>query len=154
MPSSVIEAPRTATAAPTSAGVAVAAPHANQLLRRGIAVIGLAAIALIHLIDGTGKFHEVPYLGWMYMGLVAGCLLVAGMLIERDDRRAWAGAVGLSAVAFLGYALSRTTGLPSAKDDIGNWFEPLGIGTLFAEAVVFGVGLRALVALRSLRSQP
>ena len=57
-------------------------------------------------------------------------------------------AAGLSAIAFAGYALSRTTGLPSAKDDIGNWFEPLGLATLFAEAVVFVVSARALTTQR------
>ena len=127
--------------------------HESQLLRRGVAVAGLAGIALIHLVDGVGKFHEVPYLGWMYMGLVAGCLVVAGMLLERDDLRAWYGAAGLSAAAFIGYALSRTTGLPAAKDDIGNWFESLGIATLFAEVLVFAVSMRAIAALRRTRSQ-
>jgi len=115
-----------------------------QLLRRGIAVVGLAAMALVHLVDGTGKFHEVQYLGWLYMLLVVGCIVVGGMLVERDDRRAWVGAAAISAAAFVGYSLSRTTGLPSAKDDIGNWFEPLGIATLFAEAVVFAVATRAI----------
>jgi len=120
----------------------------SQLLRRGVAVIGLAGIALVHVVDATGKFHETPYLGWGYLALIAGCFAVAGMLLERDDRRAWTGAAALAAIAAVAFILSRTTGLPSAKDDIGNWFEPLGLATLFAEAVVVAVSLRALASLR------
>jgi hypothetical protein len=118
-----------------------------QLLRRGVAVVGLAGIALVHVVDATGKFHETPYLGWAYVVLIVGCLAAGGMLIERDDRRAWIAAAGLSAAAFVAYALSRTTGLPSAKDDIGNWFETLGLATLFTEVLVLALALRAITAV-------
>ena len=129
--------------------VPTAAPvQESQLIRRGVTVAGLTGIALIHVLDATGKFHETPYLGWAYVGLVVGCLLVAGALIERDDRRAWVGAAGLAAASFAGYALSRTTGLPKATEDIGNWFEPLGLATIFLEALVFVTALRALSAHR------
>lgn len=130
------------------APVSVVGHSPSQLLRRGVAVVGLLAIAVVHLVDGTGKFHEVQYLGWAYLALVAGALVVGGALVERDDRRAWGAALGLSVAAFAGYALSRTTGLPAATDDIGNWFEPLGIVTLFAELVVAAVSVRALQAHR------
>ncbi len=77
--------------------------------------------------------------------LIIGCLVSGGVLIERDDRRAWIAVAVLSAA----YALSRTTGLPSAKEDIGNWFETLGLATLFAEVIVAAVSARALTALGS-----
>ena len=35
--------------------------------------------------------------------------------------------------------LSRTTGLPNAMDDIGNWTEPLGLASLFVEGGVVAI---------------
>ena len=98
-------------------------------ITRTLAIVGLAGVALIHLLDAPGKFTETPYLGWMYVALIAGCLVVAGALVRTSDRRAWAAAAALPAGAIIGYVLTRTTGLPQATDDIGNWGEPLGIAS-------------------------
>lgn len=117
----------------------------SQLLRRGTAIMGLLAIAFVHVVDATAKFHETAYLGWAYVALIVGCLGAAVALIERDDRRAWLVAATLSGLAFAAFSISRTTGLPAANGDIGNWFEPLGLATLFAETVVLFVSARALV---------
>ena len=38
-------------------------------IARTIAVVGLAGVALIHLLDLPGKFQETPYLGWLYVAL-------------------------------------------------------------------------------------
>src|SRR3954452_23765776 len=102
-------------------------------ITRGVAVVGLAGVALIHLIDAPGKFTETPYMGWMYVGLIGSCLAVAALLIRHGDRRA--GGVGpvLPALVLVGFVLSRTTGLPQAHDDVGNWGEPLGIASMFVE---------------------
>jgi hypothetical protein len=102
-------------------------------ITRGVAVVGLAGVALIHLIDAPGKFTETPYMGWMYVGLIASCLVVAALLIRHGDRRAWAAALVLPALVLVGFVLSRTTGLPQAHDDVGNWGEPLGIASMFVE---------------------
>ena len=102
-------------------------------ITRTLAIVGLAGVALIHLLDAPGKFTETPYLGWMYVGLIAACLLVAGALVRTSDRRAWAAAAALPASAIVGYVLTRTTGLPQAMGDVGNWSEPLGIASLFVE---------------------
>jgi hypothetical protein len=37
--------------------------------------------------------------------------------------------------------LSRTTGLPQANGDIGNWTEPLGLASLFVEGCVVALSL-------------
>jgi hypothetical protein len=49
---------------------------------------------------------------------------------------------------FIGYVLSRTTGLPGAMGDIGNWTEPLGLASLYVEACVFALGVYGLARLR------
>jgi hypothetical protein len=117
--------------------------HASiqDILVRGVAVVGLAGIALIHLLDSISKFHETPYMGWMYVGLMAGSLVAAGLLIRVGSRLGWAASGVLAASAIVGYVLSRTTGLPNATGDIGNWTEPLGLASLFVEGCVVALSV-------------
>ena len=49
--------------------------------------------------------------------------------------------------ALIGFVLSRTTGLPHASDDIGNWTEPLGLASLFVEVTVAAAALGAYAIL-------
>jgi len=108
----------------------------RDIVTRATAIVGLAGIALIHLLDSIGKFGETRYLFWMYVALMAGSLAVAGALLHLRDRRVWLAAGGLAASALAGYVLSRTTGLPAAHGDVGNWTEPLGLASLFVELSV------------------
>jgi hypothetical protein len=102
-------------------------------IARAVAVVGLSGVALIHLLDLPGKISETPYLGGMYIALMVGCVLVSAALIGTSDRRAWMAAAALPAGAIAGFVLTRTTGLPQATGDIGNWTEPLGLASLFVE---------------------
>ena len=119
---------------------------ARDFVTRAIGVIGLAGVALIHLLDSLSKFHETPYVAWMYVALMAGSIVVAGALIHLRDRRVWLAAGLLAASAMTGYVISRTTGLPNATDDIGNWGEPLGVASLFVEGAVIAVSAYAFRA--------
>jgi hypothetical protein len=98
---------------------------------------GLVGIALIHFLDLFDKFEETPYLGVLYVFLIVGSLVTAGTLLHRPSLLAWRLTAFLAGSAFLGYVLSRTTGLPSATDDIGNWLEALGLASLFIEGGTF-----------------
>jgi Na+/proline symporter len=100
-------------------------------IARGVAVVGLAGFALIHLLDLPDTMSGTPYIGWMYIGLIVCALGLAGALVHSSDKRIWAAASGLVGSVIVGYVLSRTTGLPRSTDDIGNWGEPLGIAMLF-----------------------
>ena len=115
---------------------------------RGTVVVGLAGIAVIHAVDSVGKWSEVRYMFWMYMALIAGSLAVAGAVLFTRSRAALAAAALVAASAFAGYVLSRTTGLPNATGDIGNWTEPLGLASLVVEGCVIAVALAALRAIR------
>src|SRR3954452_18814722 len=106
---------------------------AAEIVTRSAAAVGLAGIALIHLLDAGSKFHETPYIGWMYLGLMAACLATAATLVRGHFREAWAAAILLPASAIAGYVLTRTVGLPHATGDVGNWSEPLGLAALFTE---------------------
>ena len=125
----------------------------RQIVARAVAVVGLAGLGVIHLLDGIGKFTETPYMGWMYVGLIIASLATAGALIWGNIREAWIAAILLPLSAMVGYTLTRTTGLPQATGDIGNWAEPLGLAALFVEGclvVVAGVALKALAPVSAL----
>ena len=125
--------------------------YASEVTARSAAVVGLAGIGVIHLIDSIGKFQETPYMGWMYIGLILGCLGAGAALVRWHAREAWYLAIALPASAIVGYVLTRTTGLPQAKDDIGNWTEPLGLAALFTEGVVIAIAGYALAVLEPAR---
>lgn len=112
---------------------ATARPMALRLLAAG----GLVAIALIHLLDLPSKLDETPYLGVLYiLGPILTSLLTAALIVGSRSRVGWLLAGALAAATAMGFCLSRTTGLPNADDDIGNWSEPLGVASLIAEGLV------------------
>ena len=120
-------------------------------IARTVAVIGLAGVALIHLLDLPGKFQETPYLAWLYIALILGCLAVAAALVRSSDARAWKAAALLPLGAIVGYTLTRTIGLPQAMDDIGNWTEPLGLASLFVEGSLVALAVAMLTSLSGSR---
>jgi hypothetical protein len=132
--------------------------HATDLVRdiaaRAVTATGLAGIALIHLLDSIGKYSETRYLFWMYVALMAGSLAVAGAVLFSRSRLTFVAAGALAALAALGFVLSRTTGLPSATGDIGNWTEPLGLASLFVEGAVAAVAATAYGLLGGPRLRP
>ena len=67
---------------------------------------------------------------------MAATIVVAGALLHHPDRRAFTAAALVALLPLVGYVLSRTTGLPGADDDIGNWTEPLGLASLWVEGAV------------------
>jgi hypothetical protein len=111
---------------------------------RAVGVVLLLGIALIHLLDAIPKFEEAKYVFVLYLLLMAGSLLVGAFLLRTDSRLAWTLVTLIAGLTLLGYILSRTTGLPNFKDDIGNWSEPLGLASLFTEGVAVLLGLYKL----------
>ncbi|MFJ9906841.1 hypothetical protein ACIRVK_28740 [Streptomyces sp. NPDC101152] len=124
---------------------AVEPSRQDEPARRAVTALGLLGIALIHLLDLPGKLKETPYLGAAYILLIIASVAVAEYLMRRHDRRAWLAATALAAAVLLGYVVNRSVGLPGAMDDIGNWLEPLGLASMFVEAVVVVLGLSGLV---------
>ena len=105
----------------------------GDAVARTLAVVGLAGVALIHLLDAHDTFAAAPYKGWLYVCLIVGSLATAAVLVRRSDARAWTAALLLPLGAIVAFVLSRTVGLPNGADDIGNWWEPLGLASLFVE---------------------
>jgi cytochrome bd-type quinol oxidase subunit 2 len=141
--------PRFTTAAPAASHDHHAIADAvREAAIRGTVVVGLAGIAVIHAVDGVGKWSEVRYMFWMYMALIVGALVTAGAVLFTRSRAALLASGGVAASVLAGYVLSRTTGLPNATDDIGNWTEPLGLASLVVEGCVLAVALGAYRVLR------
>jgi hypothetical protein len=69
----------------------------------------------------------------------------AVLLLTRPVRL-WHASGALCTAALLVYIASRTTGLPGSTDDIGNWFQTLGVFNVLFEAAVIAVA--ALVVRR------
>jgi hypothetical protein len=122
-------------------GAIAAAVHEAAV--RATLAVGLAAIAVIHAIDSVGKWTETPYIFWMYMALIGAAVGTAAATLFTRMPQAFLAAAGLAAATMIGFILSRTTGLPSATGDIGNWTEPLGLASLVVEGLVVALGLSA-----------
>jgi hypothetical protein len=121
---------------------------ARDLALRATAAVGLAGIALIHLLDSIGKWSETRYLFWMYVALMIASLATAGWVLFTRSRTALLAAAAVAASALVGYVVNRTVGMPGATEDIGNWTEPLGLASLFVEGAVVAAALAGLGAAR------
>jgi hypothetical protein len=123
---------------------------AQHFARRITAVVGLTAIALIHLLDLPDKLEEAPLVGAGFVGLIVGCLVLAEGLLRSDDARLWVASGALAAATMLGYALSRTIGLPTEHgSDVGNWTEPIGLASLLVEGIVVWLAVARLTSVTS-----
>jgi len=109
---------------------------------------GLGAVIAIHTSELSGKVEETAYLGFGYILLIVASLMAIVMIAQRD-RRGWLLGGLTCAATFAGYVFTRTTGLPNARGDIGNWGETIGVWSLFAEAFVVIIASIVLLRRRS-----
>lgn len=131
-----------------------ARPDAGRLRSARMSVLdmagiaGLGAVIAIHTTELSGKVEETAYLGFGYVLLIAASIISIVLLAQRDLRGWILG--GLTAGAtFLGYVLTRTTGLPNAHGDVGNWGETIGVWSLVAEALVVLLAIFAVTRSRA-----
>ena len=116
-------------------------------VRRAVVAVGLAGIALIHLLDLPGKWAETRYLGIGYVLVIGASLVLAEIISTRDDKRAMYASAALSAMVLIGFVVNRTVGMPNATEDIGNWGEPLGLASLCVEAITVWVPARGAMEM-------
>ena len=137
---------RSQRSTPDAIGSEAIAGAVRDAAVRATAAVGVGAIAVIHAVDSVGKWTETRYLFWLYMLLVAGCIVTAGALLFHRSRVALLAAASLAAIVIVFYVLDRTVGLPNASTDIGNWVEPLGLASLVVEGFVVATGLGGFLA--------
>ena len=118
----------------------VTTPAIDDAISRTVAVIGLAGIALIHVLQLPGAFSDTFYLGLLFIGAIVAAVALAAALTLASDGGLWTATAALPALILLGYVLSRTTGLPDATNDVGEWEEPLGLASMVVEGLVVCVG--------------
>lgn len=119
--------------------------HHDHQVPRAAAIVGLGAVALIHLLELQGKLKETPYLGLGYIALIVACVVSGAMLLHRNNRTGWILGGGSAVATLVGYAATRTVGLPKAHGDIGNWLEPIGLASIFIEGIVAAIAMYSLV---------
>jgi hypothetical protein len=92
----------------------------------------ILAIGIIHAVEAPDYLDEQAYVGVLFILNAIGCFGVAVALATRPtSRAAWGLGLLIAALSFVGFILSRTTGLPSFKED--DW-EALGVLAMVVEA--------------------
>jgi hypothetical protein len=120
--------------------------------RRSAVVLGLVGLAGVHIMDLPGKWQDTFYLAVAYIAIIA----VAAVLIERltvkGSRFDYLAAAALSSAVLVGFVVNRTVGMPNAMDDIGNWFEPLGLLSLAIELFAVWHSIAGFLTIRKIES--
>ena len=122
----------------------------GQLANAAGAVLA-AAISVIHVTDqgGLTALKDPAYLGYGYWLLEFAGVITAVLLLVRARPVTWALAFGVAAGPLIGITISRSVGLPDATDDIGNWFEPLGMLAMAVELTLVTLSGTALARARA-----
>lgn len=111
----------------------------------------LAATIAIHTTELSGKIGETMYLGAGYVLLIAASI-VSIVLIAQHDRRGWMFGLLTSGATLIGFILTRTTGLPGATGDIGNWTETIAVWSLISEGAFVVLAAWTLSSTSAVRS--
>jgi hypothetical protein len=118
-----------------------AAVPVSEQAARLLAILGMAGIAVIHILDAPGTFEGVKYIFWLYIAIIVGAIPFSILLLQWPSRLAWIGPALLAAGPLIGFLLTRSIGLPGDSDDIGNWLESLGLASMFVEVAVLSLSL-------------
>ena len=103
---------------------------------RWLAAVCLAVVAGVHIAIAPEHLHEAPYAGVLFLVLAAATLVAAGLVLTANHPLVWTGTAALSLSALVAYFMSRSVGLPSLSDDIGDWLNPLGVIAVVCETAV------------------
>jgi hypothetical protein len=123
----------------------------DEAIARTVAIAGLAAIALIHILEVPDAFEAIGYLGALFICVVVGGVLLAAVMTRTGDDRVWAAVGSFAGLILLCYILSRSVGLPGFTDDIGEWTEPPGLASMVAESLLVCVSTAALLTRNAVR---
>jgi hypothetical protein len=116
----------------------------RRVLVRGLATVGLAGIALVHLVELPDTWRQTPGLGALFTILVVASAAVAVALLLNDTRLAWLAAALVALGPIAGYLLTRSASVAFDHEDVGNWLDPAVLAALFIEVSVLGLCAYAL----------
>jgi hypothetical protein len=106
---------------------------------------------MIHFLDAFSAFDESKLVFVLYILLMVVTLFASGILLRTDSRVTWMLAGATAGLTLVGYVLSRTTGLPGFPDNVGNWREPLGLASLWVEALVLVLSVYEVITTPSMK---
>ncbi len=122
----------------------VARTFCVTLTRRTTLLAVLASVAAAAHVPGIAEhLEEAPYMGVLFALFAAACAGLAVAAIARPGRATATAAVALCGAALATYAATRLVAFPQLGDDVGNWFESLGVVSVLAEAAVVATALKA-----------
>jgi hypothetical protein len=111
----------------------------RRLLVRGLAIVGVAGIALVHLVEMPDTWRETPGLGALFTVLVVAAAVVAVALLLDDSSLVWLAAALVAVGPIAGYLVTRSASVFFDHEDVGNWLEPLVLVALFIEVSVLSL---------------
>jgi hypothetical protein len=120
----------------------------DDAIARAVAVGGLVAIALIHILQLPAAFDAIGYLGALFIAAVVGSLLLAAILTRTSDDLAWTATGGLAVLILVCYVLSRSVGLPGFSEDVGEWAEAPGLASMAVEGLLVFLATAVLLTRR------
>jgi hypothetical protein len=120
-------------------------PWTTRLIGAMLAV----GVTVAHIGDqgGITAFSGDPdWIGWGYRLIEVGGLLTAAVLLVAGGiKLVWVPAALLGVAPFISYILTRTTGLPGDRADVGNWDDWNGTMALIVEASLFVLAVSVLI---------
>ena len=129
-------------------------PHerARRVRRRArpwLAIAGLTGVALIHTLQVPDAFHEIGYLGALFIVAAAGCALLAVGMTRMSDDRIWMAAGALPGLILIGYLITHSVGIPGFTGDVGEWAEPPALAAMIVEATLVALSAGVLASRRA-----
>lgn len=112
---------------------------------RWASVGAITIAALAHLPVIAPHLEEAPYMGVLFIALTVACLVIGAVIAGTNADRAHLAAATVCGSAVLGYIATRLVAFPEIGDDVGNWFEPLGVVAVLAESVVVALAFTRML---------
>lgn len=115
--------------------------NTTKIVWTSIALIIVTGV--LHFIEAPEYFEETAYMGVLFVLNGTGALAAAYGIYKRQN---WGWLLGLliAGGSIIGYALSRTVGLPNIA--VKEWFETIGILSLVVEGLFVLLALKTLTA--------
>ncbi len=118
----------------------------THAMLRGIGIVTLLGIAVIHVVQLVPTFERMPLLGIAYLMLIIGAVAVVAHLVRgaASSTVLWLPVAGLGMAVIGGYVFTRIFKTPLDNQDVGNWSCTLGMAALFVEGSLVAMAAYAI----------